>query len=276
MSTASDNRTVVQQTCRILSEKQISPHAIIHEYISPEIAQIAKPGQFVQIRVTEEYIPLLPRPMSVLSTDKTKGSISVLFKVFGEATALLAEKKTGDTVGILGPLGNTFKPEGYKNLIVIAGGVGLPPLFFLLKSLDLSHYSVYCFLGFTNKKDMFLSEEMLNLGINVQITTDDGSYGIKGVVTEPVEKHIAALGSIRDTCILACGPTPMLNAVQDIALTNTIPAQLSVETIMACGIGICQGCTIARRGESEKQSGYHLVCIDGPIFSEKEIKFEND
>ncbi len=276
MPTASDNRAVFQQTCRILSAKQISSHAIIHEYHSPEIAQIAKPGQFVQIRVTEEYSPLLPRPMSVLSTDKTKGTIFVLFKVYGEATALLAKKKTGDSVGLLGPLGNTFKPERFKNLIVVAGGVGLPPLYFLLKSLDLFYYSVYCFSGFASKDDLFLAQELLNLDINVQITTDDGSYGIKGMVTEPVEKHSAALQSKGDTCLLACGPIQMLKAVQEIALTNDIPAQLSVETIMACGIGICQGCTIQKRVGTVKRCEYHLVCVDGPIFSEKAIVFEND
>ncbi len=270
------NKTLFQQTCIIRSIQKIASNAFIHEYESSDMGRIAQPGQFVQIRIADAFTPFLPRPMSILSADKSKGSVSVLFKLFGEATDILSQKKVGDSVGLFGPLGNTFQINKYKNLILVAGGVGLPPLFYLINTLNLAQKNIHLFSGCADKSQVLLNDELSNLNIDLSTTTDDGSYGIKGLVTEPFKNHLSLVTDKQDTCIIACGPIPMLAAVQRLSLEYNIPARLSVETIMACGIGICQGCVMPKTGNDGKQCGYHLVCVDGPVFSENEVIIEND
>ncbi len=276
MTNAITNKTLFQQTCTIRSIKKVASNTFIHEYESSDMGRIAQPGQFVQIRTTDAFTPLLPRPMSILSADNSKGSVSVLFKLFGEATVLLSQKKVGDSVGLLGPLGNTFQINKYNNLIMVVGGVGLPPLFYLINSLDLSKTNVHLFSGYADKSQVLLNDELSDLNIDLSTTTDDGSYGIKGLVTEPFENHLSLVTDKQNTCIIACGPILMLATVQRLSLEYNIPAQLSVETVMACGIGICQGCIMPKTGNDGKQCGYHLVCVDGPVFSEKEVIIGND
>ena len=269
-----DNK-LIQHTGSIISCEQIASNTFLHEYKSPEIARSARPGQFVQIRITTDFSPLFPRPMSVLDVDGERGSISVLFKIFGEATAQLAEKEEGDSVGLLGPLGNTFLTEPYKNLYLVAGGIGFPPLYFLTQSLDLSQFHIILLFGAASKEDLILTDEINKINIEKEFATEDGSFGAKGFITIPLEKILKEKSHPSDTCIMACGPIPMLVEVQRLAHRYNVDAQLSVETIMACGIGICQGCVLPNRGENGKVCGYRLVCTEGPVFSGNDLVLEN-
>lgn len=275
MTDPAAKKELFQHESRIISCKQICPDCYLHEYESPEIARSAKPGQFVQIRVTSEYTPLLPRPFSILDVDNERGTIFVLFKVRGSSTTLLADKKEGDTIGLLGPLGNTFHTKQYNDLFLIAGGIGIPPIYFFLKTINLSKHNVRLFYGAASKEDLYLTYELQKMNVPIEFTTDDGSFGTKGFITAPFESTLRKYKHISNACILACGPMPMLAEVQRIAHEHSIPAQLSVETIMACGIGICQGCVLPKRGENGEVTGYCLVCAEGPVFSENDLVLKN-
>lgn len=268
-------KELFQRESRIISCKQICPDCCLHEYESPEIARSAKPGQFVQIRITSEYTPLLPRPFSILDVDIERGKIFVLFKVRGKSTTLLAGKKAGDIVSLLGPLGNTFHTKPYKDLFLVAGGIGIPPIYFLLKTIDFSKHNVRLFYGAASKEDLYLTHELQKMNVPIEFTTDDGSFGAKGFVTVSFESALRKYKHISNACILTCGPMPMLAEVQRISHERSVPAQLSVETIMACGTGICQGCVLPERGKNGEVTAYHRVCTEGPVFSENDLVLIN-
>lgn len=260
-----------QRSCTLAKSTQLSPKTYRHEYVFPELAEISQPGQFVQIRVTSEYSPLLPRPFSILNVNKKEGTFTVLFKIFGEATEILARKSEGETVEIFGPLGNSFKTDSYKKLFLVAGGVGIPPIYHLLKSIDSSQYDINLFLGAATKDDLFLRDEFEKMNITKFFSTDDGSYGNKTLVTVPLEEVLQNGSPGTQACILSCGPMPMLAAVRRLAQKYDVAAQLSVETIMACGFGICQGCVVPLNGNVKGANKYTLVCVDGPIYSRDEL-----
>jgi len=268
-------RQLFQHESRIISCRRICTDCYLHEYEAPEIARSAKPGQFVKTRVTAEYAPLLPRPFSILDVDKERGTIFVLFKVVGRSTVLLAGKKEGDTVGLLGPLGNTFNTKPYGELFLIAGGIGIPPVYFLLKTMDFSMHNVRLFYGAASKEDLYLADELQKMNVPLEFATEDGSFGKKGLITSIFESTLYEYKHKSDACILTCGPMPMLAEVQRIACEYSIPAQLSVETIMACGTGICQGCALPKKVENGEVVEYCLACIDGPVFSENELVIQN-
>ena len=260
-----------QRSCTLLKSTQLSSKTYQQEYVFPELAKISKPGQFVQIRISSKYSPLLPRPFSILNVNANQGTLTVLFKIFGEATDILSRKLEGETVEILGPLGNTFELNRISKLFLVAGGVGIPPIYYLLQTIDMPRYDISLFLGAATKDDLFLREEFNNVDIEKSFSTDDGSYGTKTLVTVPLEDALKRGFSGSKACILSCGPMPMLAEVQRLAQKYKVEAQLSVETIMACGIGICQGCVVPLHGNTKDAKKYTLVCVDGPIYSRDEL-----
>lgn len=227
---------------------------------SPGIAESAKPGQFCNIKVSDCNFPLLRRPFSI--SDVEGEYIYFMFNVAGEGTKLLSSKQNGETVNILGPLGNGFNFEGeFESAVIIAGGLGAAPFPFLTKKLK--NKRIYSFIGGRSEK------EIITHGLeNCIISTDNGSVGFRGNVVESFKRYIDEI-DLDNTVIFSCGPTPMLKAVQDLSLQYKINCQLSTECAMACGFGICQGCNIESAEEEDK---YKLVCIDGPVFDAKEVK----
>ncbi|MGE5364730.1 MAG: dihydroorotate dehydrogenase electron transfer subunit [Bacteroidota bacterium] len=227
---------------------------------APEIARSARPGQFCNIRISSSSSPLLRRPFSICEAEGEY--ISFLFNIFGEGTKLLSAKKPGETVDILGPLGNGFDLEGdFETAVIVAGGIGAAPFPFLLSKLD-PEKMVYTFLGARS------SRYIIKYGLkNELIATDDGTVGFKGNVIELLNANMQILSSSRIK-IFGCGPTPMLRALQDFSLKNNFHCELSTETAMACGFGICQGCPI----EAADKDGYYLVCKDGPVFDARRVK----
>lgn len=259
--------------CRLISSKQLSEKTFLHEYNFPELANTVLPGQFLQLRISPEYTPFLPRPFSILDVNREKGSIFILFKIFGEATELLARKQPGDSVAILGPLGNTFSTENYNDLFLVAGGIGIPPIYFLIKAIEHSRFSIKLFLGAASEDDLFLLDEFNKMDFVKEYATVDGSYGKKGNVTEALENYLEKLEDNTKACVISCGPMPMLAEVQRLSALYNVRTQLSVETIMACGIGICQGCILPKRITTGNTSKYTLVCVEGPIYDGEELIF---
>lgn len=226
--------------------------------ITPETARITEPGQFVNVRVSETHYPLLRRPFSIC--DASGETITLLFNLYGEGTRMLAHLKPGDSVNLIGPLGNGFKSD--KNIkihIFVAGGMGVAPFPLLRKRVE---GDVHTFIGGRS------SREIIELDLpNREIATEDGSLGFKGNVVELLERKLGGK-ELRDVMFYGCGPTAMLRSLKEFCLKHKFPCQVSTECAMACGFGICQGCPI----ESSAEPGnYKLVCKDGPVFNIEDI-----
>lgn len=248
-------------------------------FSAPEIASSAHPGQFVQIRTSDNYFPLWPRPFSINSVDAVRGEISVIFKVFGCGTSQLAAMDEGRRVHILGPLGNSFPLlNDEKRVIMAAGGVGMPPLFFLANvSVDKGYPAdrIVFISGARTKDNLLADRGLTDLGTNLRICTDDGSMGEKGTVVDLLEKEIQTDG---EAVIYACGPTAMLARIDMTLVERKMRGFLSLEALMPCGYGICSGCAVrvrppVDRGPIDDNRDYHLkrVCVDGPVFRSGEV-----
>lgn len=238
--------------------------------LAPDIAKKSKPGQFIQVNVTASNSndPLLLRPISLYRVRKTEGIIEIIFKIAGRGTNILANKKNGEMLEVLGPIGNGFSlPEGMQNIALIAGGIGMPPLYYLaeyLKSLNFSG-EVTLFYGGRTKTDLLGLERWKEVDIEIFPATEDGSLGLKGYVTD---LFLERNSKKKFDYLFSCGPVPMLKTVQKIAGKINVPGQLSLEAHMACGVGACLGCVC------NTVAGYQRVCVDGPVFALNEVIFD--
>lgn len=244
----------------IVETKQVHENIFIQKIHSPEIAQLIKPGQFLNIRVSENTFPLLRRPFSIC--DVEGDNIFLMFNILGEGTRILAHKHPGDLVDILGPLGNGFNLDGdYKTAIIVAGGLGAAPFPYLTRKIK-SKKNIVSFVGGRTKQDV------ITYGFeNLILSSDDGSLGFKGNVVQSLEQNLDKI-DIASSKVFACGPNAMLRVLKDFSLNHNLDCEVSTECAMACGFGICQGCPIESTSNSEK---YLLVCKDGPVFNVKDV-----
>ncbi len=226
-----------------------------------------KPGQFVHLQIPGCGI-FFRRAFSVYDTDPTAGTIEILFKIFGRGTAAMAGMKKGDRLNILGPLGNGFTlPSNRETVILAGGGIGMPPLYMLAKRLVEKNYDktkIVFFYGAMSKNDLADVNKIKKLGVKLFLSTDDGSAGYGGFVTDAIQKELSKMDGPRR--LYACGPEGMLRAVDKMAVDLKIPGQLSLEAPMPCGIGICLGCIkpLVRGGNTR-------VCRDGPVYDVGEV-----
>lgn len=224
------------------------------------IAEQAKPGQFISF-FSKDGSKLLPRPISICEINKEEGTLRVVFRVVGFGTKEFSKLKEGETVDVMGPLGNGFTLEG-KKAILIGGGIGIPPMLELAKSLSIEKSIV---LGYRTN-DLFLKNEFETYG-DVYVSTEDGTVGTKGNVIDAINEH-----NIDADIIFACGPTPMLKGIKAYAQEHGIKAQLSLEEKMACGIGACLAC-VCKSKEKDHHTNVNnkRICKDGPVFYADEI-----
>lgn len=239
--------------CEIVSMDEIAEKTFDLRFRCAQMAAEAKVGQFVHIKCGNDINTLLRRPISIC--DVEGDVMRVIFEVRGEGTALLAQKKAGEQLDVMGPLGRGFNPIEGK-CAVIGGGIGTFPLLMLAKSLNAP--DVY--LGFRNKDRVLLVEDFASAGGNVTVTTDDGSYGYHGFAIDKLKENLDGVEKI-----YACGPTPMLKAVQTLSAETGIPAELSMEQRMGCGIGACLTCAC------KVNDHYAHVCKAGPVFKASEV-----
>jgi len=233
----------------------------------------ATPGQFIMLHFPGRMSPFLPRPFSIHSIINTGGraaGIELLYKVVGEGTKMLSEHGKGEVVNILGPLGNGFMfSNHYKRIFIVAGGIGVAPMFFLasyLQTKGTDPFECMVFLGGRSKDDLLCADDFLRMGMKIHVTTDDGSAGDQCFITHPLE---TALEMDLPDIIYACGPLDMLKCVAGIAEKHTVPCQVSMETVMACGMGACLGCAVEGKAAS---GNYMHVCSDGPVFDVRCLK----
>lgn len=236
-----------------------------------EIVKDAKPGQFIDVRVIDGIEPLLRRPISIYNLDKENGILEFIFQVKGKGTNLLAMRKVGEELDIIGPLGyGTFSIKDYQNIAIIGGGIGMFPLYELAKELkEKTSSNVHIYMGFRNKDLITLEEEFKNVSNELTITTDDGSYGIQGFAINELKKDCE--NQVPDK-IFACGPLPMLKAVKAFAAEKNIPCEISLEEKMACGLGVCLGCAVKTAKSPSDAPEYWHVCKAGPVFNAQDVE----
>lgn len=250
---------MIQEESNIVDHKPISPRFFKLTLHSKHIAGHAQPGQFVDIRVINGTIPLLRKPFSLHRIDPAKQTIEILYEVVGEGTKLLSQKRSGETLNVLGPLGNGFRIETTKSAILVGGGMGVAPLMCLAETLGkkVSHMLI----GARTKTSVICENEFKHAVAQTIVSTDDGTAGKKGLVSDLLLEVLEDSGAE----IFACGPYAMLKAAAEIASKKKVNCQVSMEAFMACGIGACKGCAI------KTKNGYKMACSDGPVFDAKEI-----
>ena len=243
------------------------------------------PGQFVMIGPGAEASiprrdPLLPRPMAVYREHGACGSgaereIELLYRVVGRGTTLLSEAEPGDRISIVGPLGEGFPLVGVTleagaadgPALLVGGGTGIASLFELARSLSADGREVVVLLGARSEADLTGRSDFAELGVELVCTTEDGSFGQQGRVTEPLAERLAAPGPV--PAVYAVGPTPMMRACADLAERHGAACMVSLENPMACGFGVCLGCAAPRA-----EGGFALVCRAGPVFDAREIDWD--
>lgn len=263
---------MAQEKVRIAWNKEIKPSYMHLGLEGQVISSKAMAGQFVMLKTDDRLDPLLRRPFSIHQVIKKEGKavgIEILYKVVGTVTKRLSTMKEGETIDLVGPLGKGFQiAQENKKVFIAAGGIGVAPFVYLASKLieeKINPELCNVFIGGRTEDDVLAKEIFETMGMKVHQATDDGSLGHKGLITDLIEAEIEK--DVPDI-IYACGPHPMLKAVADIAEKSRINCQVSIEILMACGMGACLGCAVKKKKESDK---YLHVCIDGPVFNTNEL-----
>lgn len=227
-----------------------------------ELAAESWCGRFVNIRCGEKT---LRRPISISEIDKENGTITLVFEVRGAGTEWLSTRKAGDELDVLGPLGNGFFPKADKRAIFIGGGIGCPPM---LGAAQAYGKNAEVILGFRSAEQIILLDDFRACCKSVSVTTNDGSYGEKGFVTDVLKDK---LSENHDCVVYACGPMPMLKGVADMCAQNDVQCYVSLEQRMGCGVGACLVCAC----KTHESDGAHMrhVCKNGPVFDAKVVDF---
>lgn len=253
----------IQNIYPVVSKTFVSPRLCRLSIDAGPVVDKAMPGQFIHVRVNNGLEPFFRRPFSI---HRTKKHLEIFFEVLGRGTSMLSQKNRGDTLDVLGPLGNSFSipDKRVKTVYMIAGGMGVAPFLFLSDALKKQRPQIQMilFYGARTGENVFSMKEFKQNGCRVRVSTDDGSAGTKGRVTDLLP---AIDSDPKTTRIYTCGPRPMMAQVQKFTAQKGIAAQASCEEVMSCGLGACLGCSIPTA------AGYKTVCYDGPIFDLQEI-----
>jgi len=262
----------LQVKAKIVYNKIIGEHYFCCALEAAGMAVDVCPGQFVNIKITGTDAPLLRRPFSI---HRVRGAhIEILYEVVGKGSQLLSEKKPGEYLDIIGPLGNGFDYAScvprHSSLVLVAGGMGVAPLIFLaekLREIPNPKFQIptLVLIGAKTKKGILCEKEFKKLGCEVKIATNDGSRGFKGKVTGLLEGILRTTQDAGRRTLYACGPKPMLKEINRLSRKFNLTAQVSLEAHMACGIGACLGCVV------DTKDGYKRVCKEGPVFNADEI-----
>lgn len=255
---------IYQKIAKVRAQIKTGEAAYLLSFESPEIAREARPGQFVHIKTAAGSDPLLRRPFSICRVLPEEEIVTVWFQAVGKGTALLSDLMPWDKVDVLGPLGRGFDTEiaGAK-VYLVGGGVGIAPLIFLGERLAATNEVTL--LGGGKNAEQLETAQDLSAALTGLWAAEDGSMGRKELVTDLLARQLAKEKPER---IYACGPHGMLRAVAELAHQHNIPLQVSLESVMACGIGACLGCAWPK---AKGESGYVKVCKDGPVFWETEV-----
>lgn len=252
-----------KQNAKVISQKEIAPQ-IYDMWIETSLANQAKPGQFICI-YPKDRSTLLPRPISICEVREDKEALRIVYRIAGQGTAEFSGYQAGDTIAVLGTLGNGFpwqEAEG-KKVFLMGGGIGVPPILELAKEMNADKQIV---VGYRDEK-LFLCDDLAKYG-TVYVATENGSVGTRGNVMDAIREN-----ALEADMIYACGPMPMLRAIKQYAAEHRIKAYISLEEHMACGVGACLGCVVKTK-EVDHHSHVHnaRICTDGPVFEAEEVE----
>jgi dihydroorotate dehydrogenase electron transfer subunit len=270
--------TPVREFCQVRERRRVGEYHTL-TLVAPRIAGEARPGQFVHLQVPEDRSLSLRRPFSIWRAERSaggsggppgwspggSGTVEVVFDMVGAGTRVLAGLRPGDVLDTLGPLGRAFDPpEAPAGCVLVGGGYGAAPLFFLAGELRTRGCRVDVVIGAATASRLLDATEAGRLGHSLTVTTDDGSAGQRGLVTDPLPELLAGTGAER---VYACGPMPMLAAVSRVAAAAGVPCQVAVEEQMACGTGICFSCVVpVGVGGGAGETRMARSCLEGPVF----------
>jgi dihydroorotate dehydrogenase electron transfer subunit len=258
---------MLEQTVQIVANARDTDQYFRLVVRAPQIAPLVQPGQFAHVRVLPMKDALLRRPFSIYQV--AGDTFSILYKIVGKGTEMLARLNAGQELSVIAPLGHGFtvpQPDGDTPLLV-AGGYGMAALYLLAQR---SPRKGTVFVGGRRRVDILCEAEFQALGWEVRVTTEDGSHGAKGLVTQPLMAELKRASAGRK--LFACGPTPMLNAVGKIAEQFNVPAELSMDEHMCCGVGVCLTCVIPIKSGDGWE--YQRTCTEGPVFDARQIAWE--
>ncbi|WNB90463.1 dihydroorotate dehydrogenase electron transfer subunit [Bacillus sp. NEB1478] len=247
----------------VLSNKEIAQRIFEMKLSGPGVKMMVTPGQFLHVKVGDHSSKLLRRPLSICDVDLENEVVTLLYRAHGDGTVQLSEKQTGQKVDVLGPLGNGFTTETInpeKKALLVGGGIGVPPLYYLGKKLVEKGIEVSFVLGFQSENDSFYVGRFQEIG-ETHVTTIDGSLGTRGFVTDAMDSLLTD-----GTSIYSVGPAVMLKAVEEKAAG--LEGYLSLEERMGCGLGACFACVCPA---DTRESGYVKICSDGPVFKMGEV-----
>jgi dihydroorotate dehydrogenase electron transfer subunit len=262
-----------QQRATVLWNRSMNADCFRLGLVCDQVYADAVPGQFVMVQVGAEHAPLLRRPFSIagiFGQENRVEGIELFIKVVGQGTQRLSQLAKGDQVDLLGPLGRGFKVDpGHDRVYLAAGGIGVAPIRFLAMAMVAKGSepgNCRVFIGGRNKADLLCHEEFEALGMSVTVTTDDGSAGGQCLLTDPLE---VAIQEQPPDMVCACGPHGMLACIAGIAARTQVACQLSIETMMACGLGACMGCAVPSRTDP---STYLHACLNGPVMDAAKLQ----
>jgi dihydroorotate dehydrogenase electron transfer subunit len=254
-----------QRNCRVIEVNQIANGLFSLVFDCSDIAGSTKAGQFVHISCGDGL--LLRRPISVCDLDGSL--VRIIFQVKGSGTSWLSERKQGEVIDVLGPLGKGFALDGSR-LLLVGGGIGVPPLLMAARQASEQGKKVNALLGFADADKVILLPEFASACDWVEVSTENGSLGKHGYVTDLLISRLEANQNICDL-ILSCGPQAMLSRVAHIAKEHHMPCQVSLEQRMGCGIGACLVCSCGIKSPGGEGKSFARVCADGPVFSSREV-----
>jgi len=264
---------MIQSAAKIIFNTRITGQSFHMGVLSPVLSRESKPGQFVTIKTGDTQDPLLRRPFSIHRVRKNQ--IEIFYEVVGKGSKHLSQKKTGEFLDVIGPLGNGFSLGDSSGeipgpIILIGGGMGVAPLVFLAECLKNRKkpglkQKIIVLIGARTKSHIHCANDFKEIGCEVKIATDDGSCGFHGRITVLFEELLNKKFSLGADNIYACGPVPMMKALCLISGKHNLQTQISLESHMSCGFGACLGCVVNTR------SGYKRVCKEGPVFQAEEV-----
>lgn len=258
-------RKVPSVSHKIISKNQLSDDVFTAEIETPLIAQAAKPGQFVIISISSDYSERIP--LTIAGSDSESGTIQLIWQRVGKSTAELADMNTGDSIdNVVGPLGKPTHIENFGTVVCVGGGIGNAPLLPITKALKKASNKIIGILGARTKKLLILGEQFTKICDELIITTDDGSLGRKALVTEPLKELCTR--SPKPDQVFAIGPAIMMKFCCEVTAQFNIPIQVSLNTIMVDGTGMCGGCRVEIDGQPK------FVCVDGPEFDGHKVNFD--
>jgi dihydroorotate dehydrogenase electron transfer subunit len=254
----------------LVSREVLGEGYLLLSFRHPEVAREARPGQFVMIKAGLSGDPPLRRPFSILAVDPASGVFSLFLKAVGPGSRALAGLAPGDPALCLGPLGGPFpEPAPGSETLLVAGGYGVAPFLFFCRRLAAKGARPKLFYGGRTAQDLHLVGLFEALGVSPTLATEDGGVGHRGRVTEPLAAHLDRAGSA--SVLYACGPDAMLHAVARIAGDRGLPAHVSLDPWMGCGIGTCLGCVVRIQAAREPRPRYRCACTEGPAFAADEV-----